>query len=169
MSRHRILSDQRGASAAELALILPLLLLLLFGGLEAGHFIWTQHKLTEAVRDGARYASRLDAQTFCPSLNTVARDRIMLLTRTGQLENAAAKSLVPGWEKEKVVVTPFCDKFVDTGIYADLANGEKGPIVIVEARNVNYPSLFFHTGVIVPLTNGPLSRNAKASAAVIGL
>ena len=45
------LIDQTGAAAVEMVLLVPLLLVLLFGGLEAGHFIWTEHKLIEGVRE----------------------------------------------------------------------------------------------------------------------
>jgi hypothetical protein len=168
MKAPRILSCQKGAAGAELALWLPLLLLL-FGGLEAGHFIWTQHKLTEAVRNGVRYASRLGINSVCPSLDSATRDRIALITRTGQLENAAAKALVPGWTSDEVVVTVSCGQFVNTGIYADLGDGERGPLVIVEARNVTYPALFNQWGVIVPMSGEAVGMSAVASAAVIGV
>lgn len=159
----RILDDRRGGAGAELALILPLLLVLLFTGLEAGHFIWSQHKLTEAVRDGARYASRLDITDVCPTLNTDALARIKLLTRTGQLSDTAAKSLVPGWTEDQIVVTPYCGAFVATGVYSDL-DGEKGPLVSIEAKDVPYPYLF---GSLVGFTEVKL--NAHSNAAVIGL
>ncbi len=169
MNGNRFLAQQSGAAAAELVLLLPLLLLLLFAGFEAGHFIWTQHKLTEAVRDGARYASRLDIQSFCPNFDTATRDSIVRLTRTGQLEDAAAKPLVPGWKSSQVAVTVHCDQFVSTGIYSELGNDEKGPIVVVEARQVTYPALFLHKGVIVPMSGAPFLMSAKSSAAVTGL
>jgi Flp pilus assembly protein TadG len=47
----------RGAAAVEFALLLPLLLLLLFGIIDAGRAINTQITLTQAAREGARLAS----------------------------------------------------------------------------------------------------------------
>jgi len=47
-----------GAAAAEMALVLPLLLIILFGSVELGNYFMDQHSLIKAVRDGARYAAR---------------------------------------------------------------------------------------------------------------
>ena len=65
-SRHFLLCP-RGSASVEFALMLPLLLILLFGGIEAGHFVWTQHKLAEAVRDGARYGWTEDQVVVRPN------------------------------------------------------------------------------------------------------
>ena len=59
-----MLSDQGGASAAEMALVLPLLLVLLFGPLELGNYFMNQHTLVKAVRDGARFAARQDFTNY---------------------------------------------------------------------------------------------------------
>ena len=54
--RFAFLRDRRGASAAEFALVLPLLLLLLFGLIDAGRFIWEYNRAEKATQMGARYA-----------------------------------------------------------------------------------------------------------------
>lgn len=148
MRLRRFLAETRGAAAVEFALIVPLLVIILFVGSEAGHFVWTQHKLAEAVRDGARYASRLPIDNVCDGAtdvltngdNAAAYDQVKLLTRTGQLANPSAPPVVPGWTDAQVTVTVSCQSFVDTGIYADL--GAAGPMVTVSATGVTYPSLF---------------------------
>lgn len=63
--RGRFFRDERGSPSVEMVLVLPFLLVLLFGGFEAGNFVWTQHKLTMAVRDGARFAARMPVDKFC--------------------------------------------------------------------------------------------------------
>lgn len=163
--------SEEGAAAAEFALIVPLLVVLLFGGSEAGHFVWTQHKLTEAVRDGARYASRLPFETVCDGATDVLTNgdhdeehaRVIRVTRTGQLASSTVRPVVPGWTDAQVDVTVSCEQFVSTGLYTEL--GAAGPVVTVAATNVTYPSLF---GLLGRITRS-VSLNARSSAAVIGI
>lgn len=169
-----------GSAGAEFALILPMLVILLFGGAEAGHFVWTQHKLTEAVRDGARYASRLpvagdngvcDGDTV--TISTEQLDNVILLTRTGQLNNTSARPVVAGWTAAQVNVSVDCDadNFVNTGIYTDLGDtdgsgtADAGPLVTVVATGVAYPTLF---NGLAGLGTG-ITLSAKSNAAVIGI
>jgi hypothetical protein len=52
----RLLCDRTAASAAEFALVLPLLLILLFGIIDAGRFLWTYNRAEKAAQMGARLA-----------------------------------------------------------------------------------------------------------------
>lgn len=56
MTAPRLLRAQGGASAAEFALVLPLVLLLLFGIIDSGRYIWQVNELEKAVQLGARRA-----------------------------------------------------------------------------------------------------------------
>ena len=69
MNRLRGLLRRRdGSSAAEFALILPLALLILFGIIDAGRYIWEVNQVQKAAQAGARYAV---ATALVPSgLNT---------------------------------------------------------------------------------------------------
>lgn len=49
-------SNQHGASAAEFALVLPLMLLFLLGIIDVGRYAWTFNKMEKAVQIGARAA-----------------------------------------------------------------------------------------------------------------
>lgn len=60
--------DQSGSSAAEFALVLPLLLLLMFGIIDAGRWIWTYNQAEKATQMGARMAIVTDMVS--PGLST---------------------------------------------------------------------------------------------------
>jgi Flp pilus assembly protein TadG len=157
--------DTRGAAAAEMALILPMLLALMFGGFEAGAYFWAQQKVTKGVRDGARFAARQPFSSFtCSTMDTTARDQTINLTRTGQLTGGDPK--VRGWVAADVTVTVSCQAAVAStytagGLYAVQPNG--APKVTVRAT-VSYPSLFQRLG----FNTTDLKLYAKAEAAVMG-
>jgi Flp pilus assembly protein TadG len=52
----RLLLDRRGASAAEFALVAPLLILFIFGIIDGGRFLWEVNKAEKATQVGARVA-----------------------------------------------------------------------------------------------------------------
>jgi hypothetical protein len=54
------LRDQRGASAAEFALTLPLLILLLLGLIDVGRFMYELNQAEKATQMGVRYAVAAD-------------------------------------------------------------------------------------------------------------
>ncbi len=56
----RFLNDNRGAGAAEFALVLPAALLLLFGVIDVGRYAWQLNEYEKAVQLGARYAVATD-------------------------------------------------------------------------------------------------------------
>lgn len=158
--------DQRGAAAAEFALALPMMLALLFGAMEAGHYFWTQHKIVKAVRDGVRYASRLDINALCDGTTNVmsnaTRDAIRSVTVTGQVASGGVPK-VPGWDSTTVDVTVTCAAFVDTGIYTELGNG--GALVTIASGAVRYPSIFSSLGFI----DSNFRLSARSSSAVMGI
>ncbi len=54
MKARRQQSDERGVAAAELAILLPVLLLMLFGTIEFGMMMYGREVVTNATREGAR-------------------------------------------------------------------------------------------------------------------
>ena len=49
-----MIKDQKGASAVEFAILLPVLILILFGTVEFGLLLYNQQVITNASREGAR-------------------------------------------------------------------------------------------------------------------
>ena len=56
MSLRRLLVDRSGASAAEFGLVLPLLILLLFGIIDGGRYMWAINRAEKAAQMGVRMA-----------------------------------------------------------------------------------------------------------------
>jgi Flp pilus assembly protein TadG len=46
--------DEKGAIAVEMAILLPIIVLLLFGSIEFGALLYNKHVVTNASREGAR-------------------------------------------------------------------------------------------------------------------
>jgi hypothetical protein len=63
-----LLRNDRAASAAEFALVLPILLLFLLGIVDAGRFIWDYNRAEKATQMGVRYA--VATNPVAPGLST---------------------------------------------------------------------------------------------------
>lgn len=129
-----------GAAAAELALILPLLLVLLMGPLELGNFFLDQHALAKGLRDGAVYAARqdisnYDCSTGSPTVPSSVVTATKNLVRTGQL--SAGTDRLPNWTDASTTFTVTVACFTAasgttlSGIYS--ANNGNVPVVTVSA------------------------------------
>jgi Flp pilus assembly protein TadG len=67
--RSRI-ADQRGTAIVEMALALPILLVMVLGALDLGRAVYTRNMLANAARDGARFAAIDPNNSTC--IKTVA-------------------------------------------------------------------------------------------------
>ena len=158
--------NSRASAGVEMALVLPMLIILMFGGMEGGYYLWSEHKVLKAVRDGARYASRQTFDKFdCAGgavSDSATETNIQNLTRTGRTDTSGSPK-VPNWTANStVVVTVACDSTNNTGLYSEMPDG--APIVRVSA-DVPYPSLFFNLGFAA----SGLSLRGSSQAAVMGL
>jgi Flp pilus assembly protein TadG len=57
MKIRRFVGSERAAALVEFAIVLPILLLIVFGIVDFGRALYTANNLTSAVREGARLAS----------------------------------------------------------------------------------------------------------------
>lgn len=55
-SSQGLFRHEQGAAAVEMALILPIMLLLLFGIIDIGRYYWAQHSVVHAVNEATRLA-----------------------------------------------------------------------------------------------------------------
>jgi hypothetical protein len=162
-----LLPDRRGAAAAEMALVIPLLLTIMLGSVELGSYFYNEHILVKAVRDGARYAGRQNFSYFgcsgAPTGNVVAETRA--LVRTSLL--ASGTDRFPDIEDNDITLTTSCRTTVGaqsmTGIYRGRSTG--APIITVSAA-VDYRPVI---GAAFGFSGVGLKLNASQQAAVVGI
>jgi hypothetical protein len=68
----RRLDGEHGAIAVEFAIILPVLLLLIVGGMDLGHRYYIQYLTSNASREGARYAVKYTGTVNPPTSDEIA-------------------------------------------------------------------------------------------------
>lgn len=167
---------ERGAAAAEMALITPLALLLFFSAVETGHYFFSQQQLVKAVRDGARYGARqsfdnVNCRNGAGTVTQTVQDEIRAIALTGAL--AGANETRSGWDASEVsfAVTVTCpigstvhtgnSKIETSGIYT---SDEPAPVINV-AATIGYNSLFNGLGII----SDSFNLNATQQASVMGI
>ncbi|MGZ2411052.1 Flp pilus assembly protein TadG [Sphingomonas sp. F9_3S_D5_B_2] len=142
MMRTPIYRDRSGSAAAEMALVLPLLLVIMTGSIELGSYFLREHTLVKAVRDGAAYAARRNMSAYdcvsgTPSISQSVKDDTKTLVRTGQLSGGSDQ--LPNWTSQNASfsMTVSCVTAANsvpmTGLYSGSPTG-KVPVVTVTAQ-----------------------------------
>jgi Flp pilus assembly protein TadG len=176
-SLHLLARNTCGAAAVEMALVVPLLLLLMFGAFDVGYCFLSEHVVDKSVRDAARYAARLPLKELDGTVNydcsaggtigATAKQNIQRVARYGDPAGTTAR--LAGWTSDDLTtVSLACDadathSYVNEGVYANFPNGGAVPVVTVSA-SVPYKSVFKAFG----LSQLSLTLNGKNQAAVIG-
>lgn len=96
---------QRGSAVVELAIVLPVLLLILLGTAEFGRALFQYNTLTKAVRDGARYVSQnsLNGTTGVVDITPTVEAETQNLVVYG-IRGGAFIPLLPGFTTGDVTV-----------------------------------------------------------------
>jgi Flp pilus assembly protein TadG len=168
----RFARDDRGSAATEMALSIPILIILMFGSFELGKYFLDEHKIVNAVRDGARYAARQPFTEYpsCTPSGAVVT-RIRNVTRTGQTAAGGTPRLTYWTNPSTITVTASCTTTATTdggttvnlsGIYTGVAGG--APVVEVRA-SVPYTPLFGQLGI----ASTTLRLHARSQATVNGI
>jgi Flp pilus assembly protein TadG len=170
--------DTRGSAAAELMLVMPILLIIMMGAFELGNYFRSEHILVQGLRDGARYAARQSFSNYrdncsaaLPNTNQIWIDTLNVV-RTGQV--AGGSDRLPNWTDAstdfQVAVTCSSTAGAQTmlGIYRDNKSSTGtaigAPIVTVSAH-VPYRSILGKYG----FTGIGMSLNGTQQAAVMGI
>lgn len=159
---------RRGAAAVEMALVLPLLLIVLFGSVELGNYFMNEHSLSKAVRDGARFAARQSFTDYASCGGepggTVAADTRNIVMN-GYLAGGAPV-LTPNIEADDISVTTSCSESAGdedmAGIYRGRADGAQ---IVTVSASVDYRSILGSFG----FSGIGSSLNASSQAAVTGI
>lgn len=129
--------DERGGPLAELALILPFLLILLFGAFEIARLLWLQYMITKGVQDAARYAARhpasIDSGSCVPgsaAWTNVVTNAQTIATR-GDL--AATTLHYSAFTPSTVTVAVNCVAPAGSMVTSNPGAGANVPIVVVSA------------------------------------
>ena len=170
---HALLRDSSATAAAEMAMVTPLLLALLFGSVELGNYFLSQHAVSKAVRDGSRYASRLTIETDydCPGavFEDPAYDTLVKnVTKTGTVDGTGTgrfpadqwADACPGATALQVSV-----RCVAQGEYTGIYSGLDGDVPVVKvAAALAYRSVLGELGL-----DPGLCLRAQSEVAVAGL
>lgn len=163
-----LVRDPRGAAAAEMALVVPLLLTIMFGSLEFGNYFMNEHTLVKAVRDGARFAARQSFTNYTSCSGNVgepAYTSTKNVVKTGY-RGTGGTIITPSIEDTDIGVTTSCKTTAGgqtmSGIYTGRVNGAQ--IVTVDAT-VNYKPIIGFFGIPMPT----MKLKARSEAAVAGM
>lgn len=164
-SPRAFIASVAGTAAAEMALVMPILIVLMFGSFELGNYFLSEHVVVKAVRDGARYASRRSFSDFtCPNtLSGDVVDKVRNITRTGQLSGGTGR--LSNWTDGTTITVSLNCTAITGGNYSGIYKGMTNLPRVKVSAVVPYNSLFNDLG----FTSSTLSLRAESEAAVMGL
>jgi len=164
---------QRGQAVMELALQIPIMMLLLFGAVQVGRVFFTYHTLQKAVRGGAGLIARSVNVDYCAIADPALADARNFIVY-GNLQGQGAP-VVQGLIPDMIQILPEC-RVVDTteltacpspeaGDNCDVTSGRRVPDFVVVNLGSGFPLSvpfpFVNLGIInlkvsvrMPVTGG---------------
>jgi Flp pilus assembly protein TadG len=167
----RLSTDRSGAAAAEMALVAPLLIILMFGAFETGKFFWDEHIVTKAVRDGARYASRQSfASMPCDGSAATNEAAIKNVVRYGNPAPSGTDKLLLYYWTSPSTVTVAIDCYANAGVdgarvYDGIYTARSDVPRVTVSATVPYTPLLSTIG----FSSIGLNLKASSEATVFGL
>jgi Flp pilus assembly protein TadG len=143
----RLSSSNDAAAAAEMAIVTPILVALMFGSFEMGNYFLSEHVVAKAVRDGARFAARQSFTSFtCPgSVDSGVVTNTQNVTRTGQVASGGLGRLA-GWTSASTVSVTLSCTAITGGNYSGIYKGMTNLPRVKVSATVPYSSLFYTLG-----------------------
>jgi hypothetical protein len=140
-------SNQRGQAVVELAFQIPLMMVLLFGGVEIGRVFYTYHTLEKALRGGAGLVSRSVNINYCDSSDLTLTD-VRNFVVFGNLQGAG-NPVVPGLTTDMIQILPEREVTGTTGVTecvcsvdvdsCDVASAGRAPDFVVVRLGNGFP------------------------------
>jgi Flp pilus assembly protein TadG len=142
-----LFSNKDAAAAAEMAIVTPILVALMFGSFEMGNYFLSEHVVAKAVRDGARFAARQPFTSFtCPSsVDSGVVTNTQNVTRTGQVTSGGSGRLA-GWTSASTVSVTLNCTAITGGNYSGIYKGMTNLPRVKVSATVPYSSLFYTLG-----------------------
>ncbi len=128
------MADRRGAIFIEMAIVLPVLLVLGLGVFEFGNLLWRYHQINTGVHDAARYLARRDDPI---AAQTAGKELAVM----GQIGGTTQR--VPWWNLGDVAVSLIPVANADPGTGARLYRGPATINIVHVETTVTYPGIGF--------------------------
>jgi len=144
-------SDERGIAALELALILPILLVLAFAVIDLGRFIQARLVITNVSREGGSLASRpdMDVMSYYTDLLT------MLMSASSGLDLGGADGKIYIWKIRSGTTASNPNPFIDLAVSTN-----RGGLSVGSSIGTGKPNL----GLSVTLYNHLVFKPVQATA-----
>jgi hypothetical protein len=175
---NRLVASRSGAAAAEMALAVPLLLILMAGSMELGNYFLNQHIVVNAVRDGARYAARQHFSNYSacsgePGGSVAPNTRNLVRLGSVIAPQGSPRIYWPPSSDGKHGITlevscvPSADGQTMTGLYSGLTGGAR---IVTVGATVEYQSIFGKLGFnLFESAAADLNLSASSAAPVVGI